>query len=246
MAGTNTTTKEIEVHSAGHDYTVIEPEEFSYRWDLTADVYHPMIINNVLTVLIEVDEASGILPFEGSGGEGSGGQSINIPDAAKNLANNKKVTAGGYDFYRFGKNSQLYVKQPGESILVAENDRRSNLFIHKVVNEAGAPEDDAFPIQVKMTNPDDPLPGEEGYSDHYHTMWFFVSTVENDRDSMVIEEVTVEGATAETGTLSGSDYSNVVYHEADETYDFAYYTYTYEEKSLLLQWKLLYRFLLVR
>ena len=224
--GLNTTTKEIEVHSAGHDYTVIEPEEFSYRWDLTADVYHPMLVNGVLATLIEVDEKSGKLPFEGTGGA-----SISIPSAATNLENNKMVTAGGYDFYRFGKNSQLYVKQPGENILVAENDRRSNLFINKVVDEDDAPEDDTFPIQVTLTDPVHPLPGEEGYSDHYHTMWFFVSTAENDRNAMVIDEIVAEGATAETGVLSGSDYSNVVYHEADDTYDFAYYTYNYKGTS---------------
>ena len=34
------------VHEKGHDYSVREPEDYAYYWNLTADVYRPMIINN--------------------------------------------------------------------------------------------------------------------------------------------------------------------------------------------------------
>ena len=177
-------TYDIEVISSGHDYTVVEPENFSYRWDLTADIYHPMVINGEPVVLIEVTKEA----------------KAELPDAVKNLAQNKHYydEASGKDYYAFNK--ELYVAQTGSNVLTAINDRRSNLIINKVVEETNAPADDVFAIKVTLDNPNDPHPGEEGYSDWYHTMWFYVSTEENNRDTIVIlEDDQVEGATREEG-----------------------------------------------
>ena len=56
----NTTTHEYIVHEDGHDYAITEPESFSYYWDLTGDIYHPMVINGVATYLLQNDKASGV------------------------------------------------------------------------------------------------------------------------------------------------------------------------------------------
>ena len=52
-------TKEYVVHEPGHDYAIAEPPEFAYYWDLTADVYHPMVINGTAHYLIKNEEATG-------------------------------------------------------------------------------------------------------------------------------------------------------------------------------------------
>lgn len=51
--------KKYEVLETGHDYEVVEPEEFSYHWELTSQVYRPMVINGVAKVLIKNDKATG-------------------------------------------------------------------------------------------------------------------------------------------------------------------------------------------
>ncbi len=45
----------------GHDYEVVESVEYSgnYRWELTSEVYHPMVINGTATMLIQDDDAEG-------------------------------------------------------------------------------------------------------------------------------------------------------------------------------------------
>ena len=44
--------KVVHVKETGHDYQIIEPEGFSYYWDLVSDVYHPMVINGEPEMLI--------------------------------------------------------------------------------------------------------------------------------------------------------------------------------------------------
>ena len=44
--------KVAHIKEIGHDYQLVEPPEFMYYWDLVSDVYHPMVINGVATVLI--------------------------------------------------------------------------------------------------------------------------------------------------------------------------------------------------
>ena len=45
---------------AGHDYEIVEfVGENGYRWELTSEVYHPMVINNTATLLVKDDSATG-------------------------------------------------------------------------------------------------------------------------------------------------------------------------------------------
>ena len=201
----------IIVRETGYDYTVEEPENFSYRWDLTSDIYHPMVINGTTTVLIKVTDTT------------------DLPTTVTGLADNKTVTAGGNTYYKFG--GQLYVAKSGESLLEATNDRRSNLMINKVVEDTTAPEDDLFPIQITITNPNDPLPGATGYDTWYHTLWFFVSTEENNRNTIVLEDLTVsDNVHPEISELrtDNTDITDIVLHEADDDYPYDYITYNYK------------------
>lgn len=200
----------ITVRETGYDYTVEEPENFSYRWDLTSDVYHPMVINGETTVLIKVTDTT------------------DLPSSVTGLADNRTVKEGNYTYYKFG--GVLYVTKSGQSLLEATNDRRSNLIINKTVEDTTAPADDLFPIQITLRNPNDPLPTETGYSEWYHTMWFYVSTVSNDRNTIVLDGVVVEGATPEVSELrtDNSHITEIQTHPADETYPYPYITYKYD------------------
>lgn len=201
----------IIVRETGYDYTVVEPENFSYRWDLTADIYHPMVINGKTTVLIEVQDTTG------------------LPSSVTGLAENKSVTVGDLTYYKF--NNNLYVTKPGENLLEATNDRRSNLIINKVVDAEDAPEDDLFLFEITIDNPNAPHPGDEGYNDWYHTSWFYISTAENDRDTIILEDIEVsDNVTPEVSELrtDNTDITNIVTHAADDDYPYDYITYNYK------------------
>ncbi len=152
------------VKETGHEYTVIEPESFSYHWDLTADIYRPMIVDGEPLVLIKTDEPTG--------------------------------TEGEDYFVIDGSNYQI--TDDTTSVLTATNDRRSNLAINKEVDAEDAP-DEVFAIKLSLDNPEALHPGDEGYSSWDDGIWFSVQTDPYDRDTVVKEGVTVDGATAEDG-----------------------------------------------
>lgn len=188
---------DLDVISSGHDYTVTEPESFSYYWSLTSDLYHPMVINGTPTVLVQVKDDE-------------------VPAALKNLANNKTATDGGKDYYKFA--GKLYVAQAGSNVLTAVNDRRSNLNFTKVVEavaNATAPADTLFTYTVKLENPNGKYEGDEGYNTNDDDFWFNIGEPVLDGDgnpvldengnpkyNTITDEGLVEGATAASGNTS--------------------------------------------
>ncbi len=56
---TTTSDGRYNVRETGHEYTVTEPAEFSYYWDLSADTYRPMVIDGTLRMLIKTDNPTG-------------------------------------------------------------------------------------------------------------------------------------------------------------------------------------------
>lgn len=56
--------KENKVLEKGHDYSVTEPADSAYYWELNADTYHPMLINGKLTML-KKDDNNGIYTIDG-------------------------------------------------------------------------------------------------------------------------------------------------------------------------------------
>ena len=56
---TKTSGSLYNVREPGHDYTVTEPAALQYYWDLTADIYRPMVIDGTLHVLIKTDNPTG-------------------------------------------------------------------------------------------------------------------------------------------------------------------------------------------
>ncbi|MBQ6272873.1 MAG: VWA domain-containing protein [Oscillospiraceae bacterium] len=228
----------LTMNTTGHDYSVIENDGSPWYWDLTAYVYHPMVVNAENTMLILVTDEDQAKP--------------DFPAAAKNLENNKRIQAGGKWYYKF--DNKLYVQTDGATnILRADNDRRSNLQIAKTVTGDDAPEDELFTFEVTMENEKTPYVGDEEYNSDYHTFWFVVlndpnnycdlaTTAANFLDpenpapgTIVWEEdgLVVDGATAEIGELRTDDstISNIQTHAADDTHPCPYITYTKNSKT---------------
>ena len=55
----NNSTNKYLIKETGHDYTIAEPAEYAYYWDLISDIYHPMVINGTPHILIQNDDAEG-------------------------------------------------------------------------------------------------------------------------------------------------------------------------------------------
>jgi len=54
----STSGNDVTIREQGYDYTITEPADYAYYWDLHAQVYHPMIINGTPTLLIKDDTAT--------------------------------------------------------------------------------------------------------------------------------------------------------------------------------------------
>ena len=110
-------TGEVYIYETGHDFTLKETGEDSIYWELTADTYHPMIINDVLHMLSKVNAPAGM------------------------SADAKYYSAGGKEYYRIG--NEVYVDEGTDAVLKAVNDHRSFLDLSKeVVDESGNKVDD--------------------------------------------------------------------------------------------------------
>ena len=191
----------VTVKSSGHDYTVTEPVGLSWYWDLTADVYHPMVIDGRNTMLIEVTD-------EQMNADG-------FPADIKTLGNNKTKTSGGKKYYKFS--GKLYVEQSGSNILHANNDRRSRLIVSKQVTGSDAPADAMFKYTVNMENTYGKYSTEEGYNSHIDGFWFTViKNPQADIESLTSTDLAraadglvVTGATAEDNDTGFYWFDNV-------------------------------------
>lgn len=120
-------TGELYVYETGHDFTLKETGEDSIYWELTADTYHPMIINDVLHMLSKTDAPKGM-------SEGD-----------------KYFGADGKEYYRI--DGQVYLDEGTDAVLKAVNDHRSFLDLSKaVVDDEGdtAECDDMFSFKLKF------------------------------------------------------------------------------------------------
>ncbi|MBR0474255.1 MAG: Cna B-type domain-containing protein, partial [Erysipelotrichaceae bacterium] len=121
---TKTADGRYNVRETGHDYTVTEPASFSYYWDLTADVYRPMVIDGTLNLLIKTDSPTG---------------------------------TEGTDYFVIN-GSSYQVSSTTHPQLVAQNDRRSNLNLKKLVTANtqavdNVPDpDDVFTYTITVTD----------------------------------------------------------------------------------------------
>lgn len=97
----------VTIKEPGYDYTVTEPEGFSYYWDLYADIYHPMVINGTATMLVLDEDATSAdneNTFEINGKFYTKGDANDVLQASNYRRSNLNLTKvvsteGGYDGY---------------------------------------------------------------------------------------------------------------------------------------------------
>lgn len=164
----------LTILEAGRDYSVKEKPDESYYWNLSAETYHPMVINGVAWVLQLVDE-----------------DDASAPDLAKNTFQGDYYNIEGEIFKKLGT--------ADDALITAVNDRRSMLYVSKEVEGDGAPEDEVFTFSITLDSPNDPHPDDEDYDEYYNTFWFAIQEDPHDRDTIIMddEDIMIDGATPE-------------------------------------------------
>lgn len=122
---TTATSGTITVRETGHEYTVREKPSDAYYWELTAETYHPMVINGVATVLQEVTE--------------------NAPEMDDNTFNG--------NYYKFDGKVYEVLGSADDALITAVNHRRSYLNLTKEVSEDSAPGDALFEYKITIIDP---------------------------------------------------------------------------------------------
>ena len=126
----------LVIYEEGHDFSLTEPEDYAYYWDLDSQVYRPMIIDAKLTMLVKTDAPSG-------------------------MGSKTYYTEQGTTYYKIdGGTYKAVATGDSAATLTATNVRRSNLNLtKKVVDEDGAPvtssEAFVFTVTINDTQDDD-------------------------------------------------------------------------------------------
>ncbi len=163
----------VEILELGHDYTLAEPENLTYRWELTSEVVHPMIINGVVNKL--------------------------VLDKTVTISEGNYLTKDGKEYYKI--DGKVYRKGASNEALTATNSRRSYFELNKAVNGEEAPADAKFTYNVKITNSMANLEDEDVTDDD--EIWFSVLSDPSDKTSLVKNLVTSATAEMENGEATG-------------------------------------------
>lgn len=180
----------FELREHGDDYTVREKPSESYYWELSAEIYHPMVINGTAYVLQKVaDDAAG------------------VPDSVKGAANANKYDG---DYYNIGGTVYKKLGSADDALISAVNERRSYLNLTKVVNgtdKVGYDPNAYFTYTVKMENVNGLHSGDDGYTANNDDFWF--SVYDPVAGATVLDQTIVTGATAEEGNTGYWHFENV-------------------------------------
>ncbi len=161
----------LTILETGRDYSVKEKPGDSYYWNLSAETYHPMVINGTAYVLQLVKD--------------------NPPEIDNNTFDGDYYNIDGKVYKKLGT--------ADSALITAVNDRRSILYVKKEVEETDAPEGTLFTYEITLENENLHYFGQQGYNKDYDTFWFSVQTDPKDRDTILKEGFEVEGAEAEEG-----------------------------------------------
>ena len=172
----------LQVLDSGHDYTIEEPEDISYHWELQIEVVHPMLINSneQITTLIEVKE-----------------NDIPASLAPSTVNNIYFKDSDNKEYYKF--NNKVYlVKSVGSKAEVkAYNNRKSVLDLTKKVT-GDAPKGKKFKFTAKVT---------DQYADEGQ-IWFSVNDYTDPKNRVKIIDLETD-ATAETDANGKTGYYHI-------------------------------------
>ena len=164
----------VEILETGHDYSLAEPENLTYHWELTSEVVHPMMINGVVTRLVLTDEVT--------------------------ISEGNYLAKDGKEYYKI--KDKVYVRDDSNEALTATNSRRSVFELNKIVNGEEAPADAKFKYNVKITNSMADLSDTVTTDDD--EIWFSVLADPSDKNSIIKNlETTAEAAVNDAGERTG-------------------------------------------
>ncbi len=203
------------IKETGHDYQIIEPEAFLYYWDLISDVYHPMVINGVATILIY------------------------DPDLTIDDVDNINVFAIGKNS---DGTARIYYKSTDTSnnTLEASNYRRSNLNLYKVIPS----EDETAYFTYTATITDSYSTDDYVWFSAFEPVLNEDGTPVLDdkgkiKGTVVYEDWVISGANPEIKDLEiaedGSKAHDITYHAADEDHPYAYFSYYWGSGTTLYE-----------
>ena len=172
-------TGRMQLLETGHDFILKERGEGSYYWDMSADTYHPMVINNVRTTLVLVDPE----------------------DVPAGMGENVKYYKDGDDkYYRIGGSVYKEVANASDGIVLkAHNDHRCYIDLFKKVefkDEDGTikpmPEDETlFTYKIKLIDALGPDNGNEG--------WLIFTVRDKEGNNLTDQEVETTAAFRKIG-----------------------------------------------
>ena len=122
---------ELVIYEAGHDFKLKEIGEYAYQWDLDSQIYRPMIIDTVLTMLVK-------------------------EDAPIDMGNKTYVENQGSKYYKIGGVTYKAISSgDAAATITVTNIRRSNLNLtKKVVDDEGnaALSSEAFTFTITVND----------------------------------------------------------------------------------------------
>ena len=144
------TGSDVKILETGHDYTLGEPENLTYHWELSSEVVHPMLINGVMTKLVLNEDVT--------------------------ISEGNHLVDGSKEYYKI--NGKVYEVITGSETLIATNNRRSYFEFNKTVTGESVPEDARFSYRVKVVNSMANLADEKVTDDD--EIWFSVYDSKNE------------------------------------------------------------------
>ena len=171
----------VSVKTPGHDFSFAEPQNLAYYWELDVPTVHPMKINGVDTLLVQV-----------TGND--------IPSAMTSLTSPAQYTDGGVTYYKINYNGgdKYYKVDSAAAALTATNSRRSTLNVTKVVTGNNAPADALFDFTIKVN--------DANSEDVWFSIWDGSNYVTNTEDIIYVSGATPE-TNSSTGALTGFFYA---------------------------------------
>ena len=206
----------IQVLDTGHDYSIEEPTDLTYHWELVIETIHPMLINGDLVTLVHVlddDIPDGMVELDEEGNKkiGEDGNYVFLQDF---------YTLEGVNFYvikdKTGTKKVYKEKETEEGSETTEdivtasvsayNERKSVVDIKKVI-DGDAPDGALFTYTISL---DDPK--IETASEKREDIWFSVQTGTDENGKSILNYDLDTTAKAEKNILGYS------YDDETETY----------------------------
>ena len=173
---------EVQVLEEGHDYSLKEPANLAYHWELVIENIHPMLINGVLYSMVRVLDAD-------------------IPSGMSE--DDDFYVIGDEELFRIGDHVYKIKSQGNKAAVSAYNERKANLNLMKTVtgNADAAPDDAEFEYTITVNN-SHASEGSASDLDSDYWLWFSVYDTIN-RRTVSGDDLTVSGTGLEGPNTDG-------------------------------------------